>query len=117
MPKSHKTTAQYIDSVSHTRKLMKNREKDLKRPSNANVANAYKNISQKDASLCNAPSLRHVDVAFKKQRENCITLRRFENSNKRQKARHNQQLRSKRAWEVAAAQERRYVQQVGRGEY
>jgi hypothetical protein len=115
MPQSHKTTAQHIDNVSHARKQIKEREHDLRQSCHSDVANAYKSISQKDASLYNAPSLRHVDAAFKKQRASSAILRRFENSNKRQKARHNKDLRTKRAWDVAAAQERHYVKQVGRG--
>ncbi|KAF9942579.1 hypothetical protein BGZ70_006116, partial [Mortierella alpina] len=113
MPRSHKITAQQLDCISHTKKLVKGRERALKMPVNARVSEALKNISTKEASLKNAATFEHVDSAFAIQKRNRSVLRKFEHSHSLQKQRHHQELRSKRAWDVVAAEERRYVKQVG----
>ncbi|CAO3567902.1 unnamed protein product [Mortierella alpina] len=113
MPRSHKITAQQLDCISHTRKLVKFRQRALKMPVNASVSEALKRISTKEASLKNAATLEHVDRAFAIQKRNRSVLREFEYSRSLQKQRHNQELRSTRAWDVVAAEERRYVRQVG----
>jgi hypothetical protein len=115
MPRSHKITAQQLDCISHTRKLVKFRQRALKMPVNASVSEALKRISTKEASLKNAATLEHVDRAFAIQKRNRSVLREFEHSRSLQKQRHNQELRSRRAWDVVAAEERRYVRHVGRG--
>ncbi|CAO3568855.1 unnamed protein product [Mortierella alpina] len=113
MPRSHKITAQLLDCISHTRKLVKFRQRALRMPVNASVSEALKRISTKEASLKNAATLEHVDRAFAIQKRNRSVLREFEYSCSLQKQRHNQELRSTRAWDVVAAEERRYVRQVG----
>ncbi|KAG9323447.1 hypothetical protein KVV02_008847 [Mortierella alpina] len=95
-------------------KLVNDRQRALKKPVKARVPEALKNIGTREASLKNAATVQHVDRAFSIQELNRPVLREFEHSHSLQKQRHNQELRSKRAWDVVAAEERRYVKQVGR---
>ncbi|KAG9323442.1 hypothetical protein KVV02_008842 [Mortierella alpina] len=114
LPKSNKITAQQVNGVSHSRKMGKRREAQLK--SNDEVKTAYERISRKENSLTTAVTLTEVNAAHAVLKEARKFTQPFEAAEERQKDLHTQRLRSERAWTKLGAAERRHVLEAVREE-
>ncbi|KAF9575455.1 hypothetical protein EC968_003060 [Mortierella alpina] len=108
VPKSNKLTAQQVNSISHSRRMQKRREKRLR--GELAVREALDTISQKQNSLSRATSLTEITNAHAARKEFRGIIRSFETSSRRTKDMHTQRLRTERSWQKLGAAERRHIQ-------
>ncbi|KAF9574644.1 hypothetical protein EC968_005874 [Mortierella alpina] len=108
VPKSNKITAQQVNSISHSRRMQKRREKRLQ--GELAVREALDTISQKQNSLSRATSLTEITNAHAARKEFRGIIRSFETSSRRTKDMHTQRLRTERSWQKLGAAERRHIQ-------
>ena len=118
-PSSLRITASQINDLSFSRKHAKERERRLRADTEKSkqVRQQHELIAQNP--LSNATSLQQVDKAQAIRRDAREVLRTFENSNRRQKQRKVQQLRTSRTYATLAAEQRRAVKDavVASGKY
>ena len=105
--KTHRITAPVINDISYTWRSLKRRERRLKLPENKPVRDGHESLSK--AGLGAADTLDAVDKAGTVQRGVRDTLQAFERSRARIKDQRTQRIRSKRAWAIKAAEERRFL--------
>ncbi|KAF9164489.1 hypothetical protein DFQ26_001380 [Actinomortierella ambigua] len=111
LKKSHKMSARQVNEVSHTHKMARQRERDLKKTANAAVKRDLETISKPENSLTTADSVLKVHKAHLVRSGVQQTIRAFETTKRMLKMRRTQRLRTQRTWAKLCAAERRYVQQ------
>ncbi|KAF9987217.1 hypothetical protein BGZ65_004674 [Modicella reniformis] len=110
---SMKITAGLLNNISHTTTMLAHRQKRLE--NNEEVHQALKSVSEASKTLHCSMTITNIDEAQTVRRANREVLRQFEWSRKQRKAKHNQELRSKRAISKICAAERRFVQKLYQG--
>ncbi|CAO3564588.1 unnamed protein product [Mortierella alpina] len=108
VPESSKITAAQINSISHSRRMQRRREKRLK--GDEAVKKAYETISQSQNSMVLATTLNEISDAHAARREIRDIVRPFETSRQRIKDIHTQRLRTERCWQKLGSAERRHIQ-------
>jgi hypothetical protein len=103
-----KITAGLLNSVTHTSAMLKNRQKLLQ--NNDSVRQSLQMISEASKTQQSSLTMDTIDATQVVRRDVRDTLRQFERSKAQRKAKHNQELRSKRAISKICAAERRFVQ-------
>ncbi|KAF9167971.1 hypothetical protein DFQ26_002196 [Actinomortierella ambigua] len=111
LKKSHRMTAGHVNEASHTRKLIRDRERELRKTENAAVKAALGEISKPANSLSTADTVTKINQAHRARQAVQDTLQDFESSKRMLKMRRNQRLRTRRTWAKLCSAERRYVQQ------
>lgn len=109
LPKSFKMTAPQVNEISHTRKRMRRRENRLKNKGNIDVKAALIGISEQEHVLKTAQNMEEIDSVHRYHLSERDKLRAFEFSRNSLKDRHNQHLRTERAWAILASEERKHV--------
>ena len=115
LPAAHKITAAQIDSISHTRRYLRRRNNLLENTRWRDTRAALETLSRN--SLQAAQSMMEIDQARDVRIQCWSNLLKFEFSKRRLRQKHNQSLRTKRAWAKLGAAERRYVQGCARRRY
>ncbi|KAF9951883.1 hypothetical protein BGZ72_006681 [Mortierella alpina] len=108
VPESSKITAEQINSISHSRRMQRRREKRL--TGDEAIKNAFETISQKQNSLALATTLKEISNAHAARRGVRDIVRPFEMSRPRTKDMHTQRLRTERSWRKLGSAERRHIQ-------
>ncbi|KAG9321049.1 hypothetical protein KVV02_000379 [Mortierella alpina] len=110
LPPAFTITARQIDSISHSHRNAKAREKLLKGDGCKLVRDALASIPT-IGSLDRARTTNDLDQAMKASRAARDTLQAFETTKARNKQLHTQSLRTQRAYTTLCANERKYVQE------
>jgi hypothetical protein len=108
LPKANTITATQVNVVSHTRRNMKIRERDLRKEENQPVRNALASVAEA-GFMMTSTSIKAIDAAQAVRRSAREALQSFEQSVQQVRRRHTQQLRTKQAWQKLCAAERRYI--------
>ncbi|CAO3564005.1 unnamed protein product [Mortierella alpina] len=95
IPKAKKLRTQRLNFIAHSNKLTAIRNRQLRR--NSEVGQAYDRVRAKTASLESATSLAALLSAHNSRKRDRCTIRSFENSRSRIRARHTLRLRNPRA--------------------
>lgn len=110
LPPAFSITAPQLDSVSHLIPVRRRRERALQK--DETVKAALKAVS--DNSFAAATSMSDVDTAQKTRREQDKTLRGFFASAREKHDKHHVELRTARAHQVLASEERKFLRDFGR---
>lgn len=107
--KSMTITANLVNDVSHTTVMLKNRERRLQ--DNPIVTQSLQDVSEASKAQHSSLTMESIDTTQAVRRLARTPIRRFEWSKQQRKAKHHQQLRTKRAISKLCAAERRFVAQ------
>jgi hypothetical protein len=110
LPPAFSITAPQLDSTTHTISVRRKRERKLAK--DESVKTALKAVSEQ--SFATATSMSDVDKAQEVRRKHGQTLREFYASAQQQHDSHHQELRTARAYQVFASNERKFLQNYGR---
>ncbi|KAF9966018.1 hypothetical protein BGZ70_003529 [Mortierella alpina] len=109
LPKGFVMTAEQVNELSGTRKIMRRREYRLRQRANKDVSAALEGLSEKQQALKTAQSTQEIEQAHTHHRKVRKTLKSFESSTARLKDLRHQRIQTKRVWSKLAASERAHV--------